>query len=170
MKTTCKVLINGMSNPLEFLKSDVSPSNKASHKFRALWILWCYHVVDPVKIPCTSCRMQTPINPTQVSTILGPWMYWMTLPAFSTTSSNPKGNQSEGRVNQSSQWHFSPLTDQWVVPYLCQLNSLHKWHPSVIAEYALIYVKSQIWHHRGRHVDDIKNWCKHPCILWMYIH
>ena len=25
MKTTCKVLINGMSNPLEFLKSDVSP-------------------------------------------------------------------------------------------------------------------------------------------------
>ena len=51
-------------------------------------------------------------------------MYWMTLPASSTTSSNPKGNQSEGQVNQSSQWHFSPLTDQWAVPYLCQLS---KW-------------------------------------------
>ena len=52
--------------------------------------------------------MQTPINSTRVATILGPWMYWMTLLASSTTSSNPKGNQSEGQVNQSSQWHFPP--------------------------------------------------------------
>ena len=79
--------------------------------------------MNPVKSSPAGCIPECSnllIGSTPVSTISGPWMHWVTFPA----SSYPGFNLSEGQVNLQQPMAIAPLTDLWVVMYVCQLSRL----------------------------------------------